>query len=358
MKTTLIACFMLLGSTALASDYSYRSTLDATSARGGLNTSDAVLLTPQAGRGAGSASYQYFTRYRTSAGAITTSGAYRVREMADRVRYIGDGWILEALGDGSAVRYRNMAYLNRAAQEGYSLERQMTNDDLDRAGRAFIASDLSESVRLGTNETLVTFESSYIIQEVQDDTDRSDVTQTLGANMVAFSRTVNGQAVVGKGSKVAVIFAADGVAAGFDFDWPAYAQSTQRQSVYDIESINTRASRVLPVDPYGTDSRLERTECGYYDAGARRRHTTTPIQTACFYHYSVAQIDEPGSPDPHLGGTRAGYAYAVPAGVTVQPDSGWPLAMLLCTDGTGCGSMPRGSPPPYDPILGSTRSDD
>src|SRR4051794_26365372 len=107
-----IGALALNAGSALASDFSYRTTLDATSARGGLNTASVSLLAPQPGPGARTVASQYFEKSRASTTAITTAGAFSVKERAQKLSYVGDGWFLESLGDGSVLRYRNTKYLD------------------------------------------------------------------------------------------------------------------------------------------------------------------------------------------------------------------------------------------------------
>jgi hypothetical protein len=351
--SSLVLCALVAGS-ARASDFPFRTELDLASAKGGLRATSVALLYPKAGPGARVTAGRALEKYRLTSGAITTQGTSTVRLRANKLRYLGSGWYLESLGDGSALRYRNLTYLAKAARAGYPVSAKLPNDKLEQLGRAFIEKELAEWLPMGTGESLVAFESSYRVDSDEDDGAPESATQTLGASTVVFSRTIQGQAVVGAGSKVAIIFAADGVVAGFDLDWPALAPSAQAQKVLDVASIQERAMGVLEHDPFGSNSRLKRLECGYFDGGARRRSPTTPIQPACFYHVLHA-VPQSGASlvDPHLGWLRSGFLSVVPAGASVLADAHWREAMLLCVDARGCGVEPT---TPAEPINGRTVS--
>ena len=358
---------LLLVGTASAASFPYRDDLNRTSRVAGIGPTEVPLLQRQPGRGARVVADEILRRYRDSRSAITTSGEYTQDVSPKRVRYIGaSGWYLQVYGDGTAVRYRNYPYLDSAADLGRPVAARLSDERLEALGRAFIARELAGYVTLAKGEEVVAFSSVHEINGSQENVPGSSAKrrEEVVSSQVNFSRTVRGVAVVGRGSKVSVIFANNGVPLGFDLDWPTYAETGESQPVLGVTDINRRASSVLTVNPFGTGATIRRYECGYFDAGARRRDAAAPIQASCFLHYVVQTVGdtERNKLDPTDGLEKAGYAQPIPVGVRVKADQGWPEAMLLCTGAPGCGTRPPSLRPApaydLDPKLEPTKSSD
>lgn len=72
------------------------------------------------------------------------------------------------------------------------------------------------------------------LHSLSQDTTTAPVQQSAAIDTVIFSRVVNGVAVVGPGSKVAVLFDANHSIVGFDFDWPTYASAGRTQPIIGL----------------------------------------------------------------------------------------------------------------------------
>lgn len=326
------------GGDAQAADFAHRATLNSTSQRIGIGRTAVELLVPQAGRGASAIGDALLRQFGTSTTGVTTAGKVSVVSRPQRVRYLSDDWYLEVLGDGTAARYRNFQRIAAAADATYGKSVKMDHGTLERLGREFILSDLRSFVTVGTSEQLVASHSAYRVDSISQDATTAPVQQSAAVSTVIFSRTVNGVAVVGPGSKVAVLFDANHSIVGFDFDWPTYGSAGRTQTTLGLAATHSRASTVLPNDPFGAGRTLERLECGYYDGGARKRATATPIQPACLYHYTSLKrtLDDAGAVEE----TRAAFAEPLPVGTTVEADPKWPEALALCSGSRLCGTVP------------------
>ena len=162
--------------------------------------------------------------------------------------------------------------------------------------------------------------TQYEIEDSADD--RGVFYEGLIASMVVFGRTIDGLDIVGAGSKVAITFANDGTSVAVDCDWPQYSKLDAWQKVLDIRDIEERA-RVQSRIRVG-DSSVERFECGYFDAGGkkRRRDLTAPIQTACFVH----ELETKTANFMPIG---SGRITVLPIGEKVEYDDAWPMARTL-----------------------------
>lgn len=344
------------GGSAHAADFAFRSSLDASSKRSGLGRASVEVLTPRAGRGATAVADELFRKFRGSTSALSTAGTYSVVNRAQRVRYVGDGWYLDVMGDGTAARYRNIKRIDEASDAGFGKSAKMDHATLERLGREFILGTLRGFVSLSTSDQLVASHSAYRVDTIGQEAATAPVQQSFALSTVIFSRTVNSVPVVGPGSKVAVLFDATGAIVGFDFDWATYEATGRTQSALDLTATHTRARSVLPNDPFAAGRTLERLECGYYDGGARRRSSATPIQAACMYHYtSLSRIlDTSGAAED----TRAAFAVPLPVGTTVEADAKWPESLALCTGSRLCGTTPVVRAPADSGALPSTPSGD
>jgi hypothetical protein len=162
-------------------------------------------------------------------------------------------------------------------------------------------------------------------EQTRDASDEPE--QTTVAAAVIFSRKVDGVDVLGKGSKVAVLYANNGTPFGFDFDWPTLHSFGADQKVAPIDELQERAASVARLGESAFDAQLGRFECGYYDAGQAKRSLGVPMQPACFHFYSAKSKAE--AEDGTSGLLTMAYVDPVPAGTEIIPDENWDTALEL-----------------------------
>lgn len=347
---------LLAASTAHASDYPFRTSLGLSSAASGPGRATMPLLVRRAGPGVRAAADAFVRRFAGATGNVHTRGSFRTiigpEIRIPRVRYVGDaGWDLRVYHDGTALSYRNTAYLNSASNPSRPATQRLSNDQLEALGRAFIANELGSLVPLERNETLAALFSEHRIDRAMAVGETAPVSEEVSESSVIFTRAIDSSAVIGGGSKIAIQFANDGTPVAFDIDWPVYASQGTQVDVLALDAIHRRASAVLPVDPFAHDAQLQRVECGYFDAGARRGDVTAAIQPACAYFVQTTRVGDPerNRVDPSDGLLVSAFVEPIPAGAKVAVDGRWPEALLLCTGDTRCGTAPRGAPPAGDP---------
>ena len=103
---------------------------------------------------------------------------------------------------------------------------RLSNELLEALGRSFISRELGRYVVLANGEELLALSSVHQVSRDQANAPGApSEEEEVGGSIVSFIRTVEGVPVVGRGSKVAVVFANDGTAVGFDFDWPTYGRT-------------------------------------------------------------------------------------------------------------------------------------
>jgi hypothetical protein len=325
---------LILGTAAAhAADFPQRTELLQRSAAAGLGREQVTLLERQPGPGAAARLDELAARFSQSSQAVNTRGGAERLVKGRSAALRGDGWLLQVYADGSRARYRNYAALDAKGQSlARPLAERMTPTALETLGRRFIATQLSGLVALGEGEDLVPLYTEHEISTLEGvGSNAGQREEYVAASTVVFGRSVDGVAVVGPGSKVAVVFANDGEALGFDFDWPRYTQTARTQRVLSLPQIRARARTLTDVDLTAPDISLKRTECGYVDAGAGRRDPSAPLQAGCGLHYTRRIIvdAEVNRRDPASGHTLAAVAEEIPAGETVEPDANWPQAVRL-----------------------------
>ena len=329
--TTLYAAVLALTTSVgvvHAADYAHRTMLVSKSAASGLGVADVELIERLPGSGADKVLDTLRARFASSQGAVNTRGAPEREQEHHSHALKGDGWLLQVYADGTRVRYRNYAALESKQNLARPVAQRLSQQDLEERGRRFISEALAEVVLLGDGEALVPLFTEHEINGSRPATAEAlaDV-ETVTASTVIFGRTLGGISVIGPGSKIAVVFTNDGEAAGFDYDWPRYATVGRRQDVIHMPQILQRARDLTTVQLDAPGVSVKRVECGYFDAGARRkrRDLSAPIQAACGFHYSQRTLNNGATPTDML----AAYAEAIPAGVVVEADAGWPQAIRL-----------------------------
>jgi hypothetical protein len=251
----------------------------------------------------------------------------------------GDRWSLEISGRGTAGQFQDYSVAERQHSLAIPEDKKPSNDNLEKYGQEVIKS-LGTLIALGPEEEIFPLYSNYLIEGGQD-VKSSEITRSVIANRIAFGRSIRGVPIVGGGSRVILTFANDNTLASFWYDWPQYKAESTLVRVVDTQEILRRIRIVvgsrtnapaLPEEvaapdreratyPFALskDLELQSLECGYYDPGAAARETEAPVQPGCVYHV-VAKGSR---------GIRAGFAGAVPAGVEIEADAGWPEAVIL-----------------------------
>lgn len=326
---TLLLTTLFVSSAVLAGDSAARKQLQQRSIDTGVGTAQAPLLQVNAGPGRQAALNAVKARFARGSEKITLAGRTRTEAKNKSIMYRGPGWALEVAGDGRKVRYRNFAYLDGTSNERVPVAQRPAQAELESKGRRFVAEQLKDLVRLGPGEELVPLFTEYqIAGGGSTAADARRQAETVGAAHVVFSRTINGVHVIGPGSKVVVIFGADGTIAGFEYDWPDYQRSRKVQKSVPIAEVRERARKLAPEDVARRDARVEKIECGYLDRGTDRRDATASLQLACaIYTVSRSIVDQAAHQrDSGSGHLTIAKITVVPAGETVEPDPKWPLA--------------------------------
>jgi hypothetical protein len=145
-------------------------------------------------------------------------------------------------------------------------------------------------------------------------------------SIVVYSRTINGVPVIGHGSKVAIQFTADGIPWAFSYDWPSYSASGATQAVLPLATIRQRQAKLVHGPKVAASQAEQRFECGYFDAGVRRRDPTAVVQGGCQSETIFAQVGDRtrNAADPANGLFRSAQMVVTPAGATMEADKSWP----------------------------------
>ncbi|HVK54834.1 MAG TPA: hypothetical protein VM532_07365 [Burkholderiales bacterium] len=333
----------IISSPSVAADFPQRLAIAERSLKSGVGLSEVPLLRRDPGPGMGVMTEQLVANFGQSGDPITTRGALKTERTETKTSVFGEGWSLQVYADGTRVRYRNYEYLDGANNKPVPLASRMSQEQLEKYGREFIANKLGRYVVLGKNEALVPYFTEFQVGGGGSTLpDAKPVAEEVIANTVIFARSVNGVPILGPGSKIAVIFANDGQPTGFDMDWATYQPTGKTQKVSALTEVQSRARKLFPFDLSASDVKTTRFECGYFDIGARKRDVNAPIQTACLVHANKRQIVDKVAfaADPNSGHTVAAYMGPIPAGATVERDMSWPQALTLL------GITPPKSDPP------------
>jgi hypothetical protein len=240
-----------------------------------------------------------------------------------------DGRALIVFGDGTKVSFRNPAVLKQGrpvpATERLSQER------LAELGRRFIQENLAEFIQLGPGEKLEPFSSKVQVGGGADIKATAPAAEQVLGNVIVFTRTVDGTAVLGSGSKVAHLLNNDGQVGGFDFDWAPYRSTGRQVKVLGAAEIQERAHKLATLRLDAPNVKVSRYECGLFDPGQRHRDPQAPIQAACLIHAAETRIvdSEAHAKDPASGHVIVAIVDAIPIGETVEPDPRWPHAQKL-----------------------------
>jgi MYXO-CTERM domain-containing protein len=320
----LLSAGMLVTTPSLAEDSAHRQELDRKSRAGGLSTSEVDLLSRAKGDGARPTAERLIQRFSKASGGVVTAGKAETSERADHVRVeSAAGWTLSVYGDGTQVKYRNRAF-HEAHRAATPAAKRPSRETLEQLGRAFLAEHLGAEIQLGEGETLELFKTAYELQGHRSIEGGEAAVETLSSSIVVFTRVVNGIDVVGPGAKVAVSFTSDGQVFGFEYDWAAYERTGLRQKVLDLPQIEERA-RALDQTGAAAIVRVKRWECGYFDAGARKRAANALVQPACVAQKEIDTVGDAARhrADPTDGLLSSATMAVIPAGITPEDDAHW-----------------------------------
>jgi len=326
---------------ASAADTPFRSELDASSRRTGLGRTSLPILMRVPGQGRDVASAKLLARLATSNALAVKVASGVARAERDMLESASGKWRLRVYADGSKAKFRDMGYLNEHPEFIRKIGDRMPQAEAETRARSFIESELSEFVKLGSGETLVALKTVYETRQASNVRKSAPEPAEAVSSTAVFGRTVNGVAVIGAGSKVAVTLANDGTVVAFDYDWPELAVSGEGQAVLPVSGINERASALSRMRMKNNSVRIKHFECGYADLGARQGAGT--LQAACSVQYVGTSVSGAAGQS-----VSAGQADLVPAGVQVLPDRGWPEAQALCLSGDVCkgSDLTPALPPP------------
>ncbi len=324
----IIVCYV----SVFAADYPHRLSSEKLSNEVGMVREQIPLLVPVQGPGISVIIEKLMTRFKDSKTPITTYGTVEKREKRDRISVVGEGWTLDVNKDGTNVSYRNYKFLDSKPELARPVNRRISNEKLEELGRIFIKENLSEYIKLGANEELIPFFSEHAIGG-GGSTKRATAAdeEKVYASTIVFTRTIDKINIIGDGSKIAIMFNNEGVPVGFDFDWTQYRPTDKFQKVMPVAEIRKRAKRLASLDLDSSNVEVKRFDCGYYDAGARKRDSKAFIQAGCAIHYHEKKIVDKNiyKQNPNSGHTVAAYVDFIPAGEIVEPDEKWQQALKI-----------------------------
>lgn len=296
-----IAVLFMCASTVTAEDFDEKKELENQSRNFIMAKESVPLLKLVPGQGNAAIldkTIEHFSMNRDSVGAIETDGLRPDSINTDNNSFIeygiesciasNNGVVLIVSGDGTKVQYMNEMGFEDIKKRNGKFKRntgKISKNRLEALGRTFIENSLSEFIKIDENEEIVPFNVIYEI-DTEYNANTEEKTESVTGNIVIFSRKVNGHHVIGKGSKISIMFANDETPVAFRYDWPDYQAADMEQKIISKENLIERKGSLSIMKESATDIDLVRFECGYYDPGAMRRDDESIIQAACaaFYH--------------------------------------------------------------------------
>lgn len=244
-------------------------------------------------------------------------------EEADHSYITGaDGWFLEVVGDGTKVRYRNMAHIEQLHIQPIPVEQRFQNEQLYLMGLHFIETQLSEFLPVNNSgEKIVPYFSQYEIMGSSEAIGQSNYrVEYVNLSVIVFTRSLDSHNVVGPGSKIAIFFANDGSPVGFDFDWTEFRKNEAQARVLQKNKIIERFNMSGNFPLTASSVELTGIECGYVDLGVKHKSITAPLQPGCMFQtkISVDQVSEEG-----LSTVESALLDYIPASVTPALDDQW-----------------------------------
>lgn len=345
MNRTIITALVVAAALPLAAaDFAARKQLQQRSVNEGVGVARLPLLGVKAGPGRALALSAVRARLGNGIEQITFSGTPQEAHGARSIVQATGTWRLEVAADGRKARYRNFGYVDSPANRGVPVGQRPSQDALERKARSFATSTLRDLVRLGPGEELVPLYTEYQVNGGGSTAPGSprDPEVVVGANVV-YGRSIDGVHIIGAGSKLAVMFGADGTLVGFDYDWPEYTRLPRVQRVVSAETVRRRSRELGAEDD---QTRADRIECGYFDPGSGRRDPAAPLQAACAVFTVRRPIVDPAvhARDRASGHLLIARVSFIPAGETVESDARWPEAQRLSGSAAATTSAPDAAP--------------
>jgi hypothetical protein len=259
-------------------------------------------------------------------------------KMGNRLHVTAGTWHLLVTSDGASADFHDTAVEQRAHSLGLPIANKMSSAAIIQKGREVIASQLASQITLASGETLVALRTDYRIEEGVD-VHSKQTTSKVVANRVVFTRAIAGVHVVGKGSKVSIVFSNDGTLESFHYDWPKYTSAAGQKTAAPEELVSrvqkaalARTGETTPPAKFdlhirkpsafpitaSTKTQIQSMDCGYYDDGFKDSMPQA-IQPGCTYQAIVLGPN----------GIRDGVEGAVPAGESFTVDDAWPETRVL-----------------------------
>lgn len=320
---------VLFSSLAWAADFPQRIESAKRSNSQGLGKAQLALLKAKKGPGMDARADFLVKRFAQSQSPITTAGPAKRVKKNSRIHVMGKGWNLRVYHDGTKAKYRNEAALAQKMNLAKPVAEKMSLEKLEALGHQFLTTHLKEVITLGPKETLVPhFTQHQIIGGGSPNPGAKPDPEKVVASVIVFTRAIEGTPVVGPGSKVAVHFANDGSPVGFDFDWPTYQPANKVQKVLDRGNIQKRMQQLASVKLDAPNVKVQRLECGYFDAGSKKRQPGKMFQAGCLVQSITRQVVDQAlnRKDPNSGHMLVALIDPIPVGVTVETDATWPQA--------------------------------
>ena len=228
----------------------YLASLSARSLREGFGRDSVPLLAPVAGPGREAVARRLLEQVggkQTALGPRLQLLALKAAPRDHRVTsYLGDAGYVDVFADGTKLRVRgNLDDPKEIEKAGGT---RLEKADLEALGQRFVREALGDLVKVGNQESLTFLGVRYLVNGGADVDAKKDTEQVV-ANIAIFGREVNGVAVVGGGSKVAVWFDNARQPVGFDVDWPAYRSAGRVQRVLAQKALAARVAKTtVPVE--------------------------------------------------------------------------------------------------------------
>jgi hypothetical protein len=148
--------------------------------------------------------------------------------------------------------------------------------------------------------------------------------EAVVATKIGFTRTVDGVAVLGAGSKIGITFDTKRQVLAFDIDWPQYTHLAGKglkasEGTVDLATVRQRAKKVRNSRKLEKQVEELSFECGYFDSGTLAG-AGAGVRGACQSRYRTSSAD---------GHRSAGVIDTIPIAEQVVDDSSWPESALL-----------------------------
>jgi hypothetical protein len=323
---------LCVSANAEAADFRARTQLRQHSIINGVGTSEVGVLKRLPGAGRTSAR-RALMRNLQVAGLI--GPVLRTEYSTGKETEIGADWHLSIYGDGTKMKFRkgpsSAAGTPALERRTVSPENRLSNEDLELLARDFIADTLYDIVGSTADNELVALNTVHELNETIQE-NGTVLEKTIGGSIIAFGRRIDGVHVVGPGSKIAVLFTADGEIEGFDVDWPKYQRTGRKLRTLAGKAQIERTNAILTRESASQPLEFSSVECGYVDFGTRRRAEFSDlIQAGCAVAYRSTIVGAKAGES-----TSSAKVIYVPAGEVPEADPTWLELVRVQTLGDQC----------------------